>query len=491
MLNPRFSTLLFTGLQVKQGRRCRYSIGLTYLMLLLTGCIAVPERSPDAVPLPADFPANGTVKLPGRWWESFGDATLDRLIEQSLANNFTLQSVWARLDQAAAMERISRAELYPSVDAEGSASRSWAHDDRGVTGNSYAVGAMASYELDLWGRINSNSKAASLDRRATEAELTAAAISLSAEVASTWYQLVEQYGQQALVSSQLDTNSRVLELITLRFRRGKVGATDVLQQRQLVESNRGELARVQALIGELEHRLAILLGATPDSRAAAPQQQLISLPPLPETGIPIELIQRRPDLRQGFYQLQAADQRTAAAVADRFPRISLLASSDTTSSDVDDLFDHWLSNLTGNLLAPVIDGGRRRAEVDHRRAVAEQSLSDYRQQLLDALGEVEDALLREQQQRAFINSLDKQLALSKQVIGRVRDSYLYGVVDYLRVLDVLITNQNLERSRLTAQRQLIDDRIALCRALAGGWTLERPAVPGELPTTRITHVYSE
>ena len=120
--------------------------------------------------------------------------------------------------------------------------------------------------------------------------------------------------------------------------------------------------------------------------------------------------------------------------------------------------------------------------------MTEQSLSDYRQQLIDALGEVEDALLREQQQRAFIDSLDKQQVLSKQVIGRVRDSYLFGAVDYLRVLDVLLTDQNLERSRLTAQRELIDNRIALCRALAGGWTLERPVVQGNPAGTRVTHV---
>jgi len=384
------------------------------------------------------------------------------------------------------VERIARAGLYPSLEGDGSAGRSWSHNSRGSTGNDYSIGAMASYELDLWGRIDSNRQAATLDRQASEAELTAAAISLSAEVASTWYQLVEQYGQQALVSSQLDTNTRVLELITLRFRRGKVGATDVLQQRQLAESNRGELANVRSLIGVLEHRLAILLGATPESRVNAPQDELIDLPPLPATGVPAALVQRRPDLRQGFYNLQAADQRTAAAVADRFPRISLLGSTDSVTDDVDNLFNNWLTNLTGNLVAPVIDGGRRRAEVDRNRALTEQSLSDYRQQLLDALGEVEDALLREQQQRAFIDSLDKQLVLSKQVIGRVRDSYLYGAVDYLRVLDVLLTDQNLERNRLTAQRELIDNRIALCRALAGGWTLERPVVANT--GTRITHV---
>jgi len=477
-----------THFRSKRLQGFHHCLWLTFVLLLFAGCTTVPTRDPDAVPLPADFSRSGADKLPERWWESFGDAVLDRLIEQALAQNFSLQSVWARLDEAAAVERIASSELYPSLDVDGSAGRSWSHNSRGTTTNNYSVGAMASYELDLWGRIDSNSKAATLDRQATEAELTAAAISLSAEVASTWYQLVEQYGQQALVSSQLETNTRVLELITLRFRRGKVGATDVLQQRQLAESNRGELANIKALIGVLEHRLAILLGATPDSRVSKAQDELITLPPLPVAGIPAELVQRRPDLRQGFYSLQAADQRTAAAIAERFPRINLLGSSDSTASDVDDLFNNWLSNLTANLVTPVIDGGRRRAEVDRTRAVTEQSLSDYRQQLIDALGEVEDALLREQQQRAFIDSLDKQQVLSKQVIGRVRDSYLFGAVDYLRVLDVLLTDQNLERSRLTAQRELIDNRIALCRALAGGWTLERPVVQGNPAGTRVTHV---
>jgi NodT family efflux transporter outer membrane factor (OMF) lipoprotein len=456
------------------------------MLLLVTGCTTLPERDPLAVVLPAEFSGSGVDLLPERWWRSFGDPALDQLIAQALAENFTLQSVWARLDQAAAVERIARAELYPSLDADGSAGRDWSHNSRGSTTSFYSVGAMAGYEVDLWGRIDSSSQAATLDRQASEAELSAAAISLSAEVASTWYQLVEQYGQQALVASQLDTNTRVLELITLRFRRGKVGATDVLQQRQLAESNRGELANVASLIGVLEHRLAILLGVTPDSGVSAAQDELIDLPPLPVTGIPAALVQRRPDLRQGFYQLQAADQRTAAALADRFPRVNLFAGSDSVSDDVDDVFNNWLTNLTGNLVAPVIDGGRRRAEVDRNRALTEQSLSDYRQQLLDALGEVEDALLREQQQRAFIDSLDKQLVLSRQVIGRVRDSYLYGAVDYLRVLDVLITDQNLERNRLTAQRELIENRIVLCRALAGGWSMQRPVTAGA--GRRITHV---
>lgn len=463
---------------------------MLFALLLLTGCSTVPVRDPLAVQMPAGFSASGEDATPDRWWESFGDPVLNSLIERALAKNFSLQSVWARLDQAAALERIGSAGLYPSLDIDGNAGRTWSDTAAGTSGN-FALGAMAGYEVDLWGRVNSGSRAVTLDRQASEAELAAAAISLSAEVAGTWYQLVEQYGQQVLVTNQLESNSRVLELITLRFRRGKVGATDVLQQRQLVESNRGEQANVQSQIAVLEHRLAILLGESPDSRVAEQRDELISVPQMPSTGIPVELVRRRPDLRQRFYSLQAADQRTAAAVADRFPRISLLGSSDTTASDAGDLFNNWLGNLSANLVAPVIDGGRRRAEVDRTRAVAEQSLSDYRQALVDALGEVEDALVRERQQRVFIDSLDKQLVLSKQVIERVRDSYLYGAVDYLRVLDVLITDQNLERSRLAAQRNLIDNRIALHRALAGGWILERPDPEENASDRRVTHVSPE
>ncbi|MBT8117597.1 MAG: TolC family protein, partial [Gammaproteobacteria bacterium] len=328
-------------------------------LLLMTGCTTVPVRDSLAVEVPSGFSASGEDVLQDRWWVSFGDPVLNDLVERALAQNFSLQGVWARLDQAAAVERISSAALYPSLDIDGNAGRTWTDTGAG-TANSFALGAMAGYEVDLWGRIGSGSRAAALDRQVGEAELVAAAISLSAEVAGTWYQLVEQYGQQVLVSNQLESNSRVLELITLRFRRGKVGATDVLQQRQLVESNRGEQANVQSQIGVLEHRLAILLGESPDVRVAEPRHELIDVRELPATGIPAELVRRRPDLRQRFYSLQAADQRTAAAVADRFPRISLQGSSDTTASDASDLFSNWLGNLSANLVAPVIDGGRRR-----------------------------------------------------------------------------------------------------------------------------------
>lgn len=293
-------------------------------------------------------------------------------------------------------------------------------------------------------------------------------------MAGTWYQLVEQYGQLDVLNAQITTNEKGLELVTVQFRTGKVGISDMLQQKQLVESNQGEKAQVAAQVKVLEHQLAILLGSPPQKTVAPRVAQLLELPPMPETGLPAELIQRRPDIRSAYYEVQSADSDLAAAIANRFPRLSLTAEVDTSVEHTRDLFDNWLATLAANLVAPVIDGGLRKAEVDRTRAVAAEKLHTYGQTILEALGEVEDALVQEQRQRDFIASLDRQLTLAGQVIQRLRDRYLQGTVDYQRVLDALLSQQSLQRSLLTANRDLVQDRIDLCRALGCGWTLEQP-----------------
>jgi outer membrane protein TolC len=229
-----------------------------------------------------------------------------------------------------------------------------------------------------------------------------------------------------------------------------------------------------AQIKVFEHQLAILLGYSPLQSVAPRVSELVNLPLMPQTGLPAELIQRRPDIRSAFYAVQAADSELAAAIADRFPRLSLTAGVDTSAAHTRDLFDNWLATLAANLATPIIDGGLRKAEVDRTRAVASEALNTYGQTILDALGEVEDALAREQHQRDFITSLDKQLELAGQVVERVRDRYLQGTVDYQRVLDALLSQQTLQCSILAAKCDLVQDRIELCRALGTGWELEQP-----------------
>ena len=448
---------------------------IVMMVALASGCSPVIHSLKTPVAVPEQFSESGTSPLSDKWWKSFDDPVLSGLIDQALINNFDLKTAWDRLRQAQALARSAGADLFPSLDVEVENSRN-RFREYGETdeGHSYSLGLAASYELDLWGRIQSSRDAAAFEAQANAQDLRAAALTLSAQVAGTWYQLVEQYGQLELLDAQIVTNEKVLELVTLQFHTGQVGIADMLQQRQLVEANQGEKAQALAQATVLEHQLAILLGYPPRQKVAPQVAALINLPPMPQSGLPSELIQRRPDIRSAYFSVLAADSDLAAAIADRFPTLSLTAGVDTSGVHTRDLFDNWLATLAANLVSPIIDGGLRKAEVDRTRAVAAEALHTYGQTILDALGEVEDALVQEQRRRDLIASIDKQLTLAGQVIERVQDRYLQGTVEYQRVLDALLSRQTLQRSLLTAKRDLVQDRIDLCRALGTGWALERP-----------------
>lgn len=441
---------------------------------------AVPERS-SLVTLPSQFSASGEEQLPDHWWQSFDDEILNVLMTRALAENLNLKIAWERLSQAQAVARKVGADSFPTLNGEGRAARNWFRENnQSGDSNSYSFGLVAGYEVDLWGRIRSQRDAAALDATAGQEDLKAAMVTLSAQVATTWYQLVEQYGQSRILNQQIVTNSMALELISLQFRTGKVGIADVLQQRQLIEANRGELARIGSRTQVLEHQLAVLVGLTPDRSVASRVESFSDLPPLPKVGIPADLLQRRPDIRAAWVRLEAADQRFAAAVADRFPRLSLSGRLETSGAEVGDLFDNWLASLAGNLVGPIVDGGLRRMEVERNRAIVAEQFHSYGQAVLDALTEVEDALVRERQQRKYITNLEQQQQLAEQATERIRDRYIKGGEDYQRVLNALLSLQGLQRTRLTAQRELYEFRIQLCRALAGGWSLERPIDNGRI-----------
>ena len=443
-------------------------------IIALTACSIGTHSSIPTYQPQGQFSVPGEEVLPDRWWLTFADPTLDQLIESALRDNLSLQTAWDRLDQARALARRAGAGLWPEVNGEASGSRTRLRtNSQTESRNNFSLGLSASYEVDLWGRINSTQQAAELDAMASAELLQAAALTLTARVASTWFRLIEQRQQILLLQQQLATNLKTLELVTLQFRTGQVSIADLLQQRLVVENRRGELALAKAQEQERLNELAVLLGLPPDRAPQLATASLGSLPPLPATGVQSNLIERRPDVRAAWLEVQAADQRVAAAIADRFPRLSLSGQATTSSEEIEDLFDNWLSSIAANLLAPLVDGGRRRAEVDRTRAAASAALHSYGQTILEALAEVEDALVREQRQVEYLSSLDRQLELAAQATERIRDRYLNGAVDYQRVLASILSEQQLQRTRIAASVALYENRINLCRALAGGWEMSR------------------
>ncbi|PIE59916.1 MAG: hypothetical protein CSA32_01645 [Desulfobulbus propionicus] len=448
-------------------------------LLVLFFCVAViaagcsVKTTPVKVPvtLPSAFSQSGTVQFNQKWWLDFEDPTLNRLIEQALNDNFSLQSSWDRLSQARATLRKSRSSFFPSVSGEVEITeKSYKSDGSTTTSDELTIGLSAQYEIDLWGRIRSSAEAARLDMEATAADLDAAAITLAAEVATTWFTLIEQSNEIVLLDAQIEANRKALEVISTRFKTGQVPLADVLQQEQLVESKKGEQASLVAKQKQSEHALAILVGKTPGSLNIAERpEQLATLSPLPDIGIPAQTILSRPDIRSALRGVEAANKRVAAAVADRFPSLQLTGTLNTTGNYIDNLFRDYLASLAAGLVGPIIDGGKRKAEVERTRAAASEQLNNYGQVVLAAIGELEDALIAEQQQYIYLESLQRQLDLSTRTVDQVRLRYLKGVENYERVLTAINSMQSLEQTMLKARRALLLNRIQLCKAMGSGW----------------------
>jgi NodT family efflux transporter outer membrane factor (OMF) lipoprotein len=436
------------------------------LVGLVLGCGAPAREVRPPVAFPDAFSASGDAALPARWWRLFGEPVLDALVEAALAGNLDLAVARDRILQAEAVARRVGADRVPHVDASGSLG---ARASSGTSGVDFGIGVAASWELDLWGRVEALREAARYDVEAVRDSREAAAMSLAAEVASAWLQLAEVRGQIELLAAQGEVNAQVLELVRLRFRAGRAGGESVLRQRQRVEASAAERARLESSAGVLEHRLAILLGRMPGTVSVEAGPELPDPPPLPATGIPAERVCRRPDVRAAYHAVLAADRRTAAALADRFPRISLAAGASVSEPSGGMSVGNWLVSLGANLLAPIFDGGRIEAEIDRTRAAADEALHVYARVLLRAVGEVEDALWRIARGTEILESLDRQIEVSQAAMERSRRAYLLGEADYLAVLDALETVQALERTRLSARREQLTYYIELCRALAGGW----------------------
>jgi NodT family efflux transporter outer membrane factor (OMF) lipoprotein len=446
------------------------------ILLAVVGCgPAGPRLVRPAFELPTAFSAAGVEPLPEEWWLSLDDPALNTVIEEALSGNFTIRSAWDRLTQAEQIAIQAGAALYPSATYGAGGERI-----RRETGNittyttDYFANAAAGYELDLWGRVKSARHAAVLDAEAAQENVSAAAMTVSATVARTWYQLAEAKQQEQIILRQIETNRKILEVIKVQFRQSQVGAADVFSQEQLVESSRSQLIQVRENISVLQHLLSVLTGKVPGTWWSEQSLELISLGQMPVIDVPAVVIQRRPDVVSAYRTVQAADMRLASAIADQYPAISLSAAAETSAARAEDLFDDWLGNLAANLTGPLFDAGLRKAEVRRNRAVVSERLNNYSQAVLDALQETEDAISQEQYQRQYVESLQKQLVLARDVYERTYQNYLKGQLDYIRVLTALVSMQNLEQNELIARRVLIERRIDLCRSIAGGWPLERP-----------------
>ncbi|NNC25958.1 efflux transporter outer membrane subunit [Salinisphaera sp. USBA-960] len=471
-------------------------------VILIAGCVTIAssvsgcasrslsELSDPQFTMPARFEFSGDAPRAQHWWRAFDDAGLNKLIERALSDNFSLRAGYARVKRARAMVKAANANLFPT--ASGSVDQSATHRpdrstqntssftydgsqsgstasltrDRDNWQTSRSAGVNINYNLDIWGKYRDRKKAATYDLRGQREALKAAAMTTAGDIASDWYKFQELSTRIRLLKRQLKVNKNILELTRFSFKNGQSSAADVLRQRQTVARSKGQIAKTRAQKQSMHNALAVLVGRPPE-KFSLPPGQLVDLPPLPETGVPGTLVMRRPDVRRAFFQVAADNRRVAAALADRYPDVSLSASFNAAANP-GSILSHWVTQLTGSISQTLFDAGAKAAQVEKNRATVDAAVADYQSKMLKALKQVETALSNEKKQKMFLQQLNRQLSLSKKTVANLRLRYLRGATDYFKVLDTVINRQDLQTNQITARFNLLQYRINLYRALAGG-----------------------
>jgi NodT family efflux transporter outer membrane factor (OMF) lipoprotein len=418
----------------------------------------------------------------GRWWEMFGDEELNSLMEEVFHHNLDITGAYERIKQLEAVLQIAHSSrgLIITLDGSGSRSRqssffrgSSSESFGAVTFNSYSLSGAASYELDLWGKLRANTEAARLEMLASEQDLKSLFISISAQLADLYFLAVEQKAQLELsdrtIASFLDT----LERVERRYRGGLVPALDVYQSRQNLETARAQRPVFESSLTVAQNAISVLKGSFSDKKTGISRKELSDAPHF-QAGIPSQLLSRRPDIEAALLRLKASDERIGAAIADRFPSFNLTGSYGGLSDQLKDVLDSpnifW--NLLIQIAQPLLDSGRRKAEVKRTEAVFRENLAAYHKTVLNAFREVEDALARINASEERIKRLDKAVSASESALRLSLDRYMQGLSDYLPVLTEQLRYVNAQSGLLSAKRGLISDRIRLVRALGGDWTDE-------------------
>ncbi len=423
----------------------------------LRGPVPTLEQAPA-------FSVSGSETTPNRWWTAFGDSGLDLHVDDALQNNYSLEAATRRVQAARALTRREASDFWPDIDGVlGFRSNMGPGENR----ETYNLGLDTNYQVDLWGEIESRVEAQRLRADATCWDYRAVSLALSAEITSVWFSLIEAHAQAELLEVQIETNETGLNLQEQRFGLGLIRSADVLRQRQLLESTREQAVVNESRIEILEHQLAVLLGEMPQLAKFETGTKFPVLPPLPTAGLPSELLLRRPDIQRAYHVLLAADNDLASAISAQYPRLNLGGALQNIAENPEELLKDWFVSLGGQLIAPLFDGGQRRAEVDRRNALKYQLFSEYAQSVLLAYQEVEDALAQEKFQLQRIEHLERQVKLAGQASNQLREQYLIGDVAYLDVLNAITGQQSLQRRLLGAQLDLRLIRVQLYLALAG------------------------
>ncbi len=414
----------------------------------------------------------------GSWWEVFQDSDLNELEVQAIESNQNLKGALARVNQARATARVARADLLPAVNLNPAFARQRYSPNQvpsfgSITANAFSVPLDLSYEVDLWGRVRRGFESARADAQASLADYYNVLLTLQAEVAQNYFALRSLDAEIKTVAATVGLRKEQVQLVRSRFEGGIGNDLDVARAETELATTEADAAALAERRSQLENALAILVGRNPAAfrLRASSARNWNPVPPSIPAGVPADLLERRPDVAEAERQLASANARIGVAKAAFFPAVSLTASGGYLSGDIQTLFN-WESRVWSigpSLSLPIFAGGRNRANLKRAQATFDENVARYRQQVLVAFGDVEDAL-------AAIRYMAEQSAAQERAVTHARraadlaaERYRSGIVSYLEVVDANREALQAQRSSAQLAGQRLNSSVQLIKALGGGW----------------------
>jgi NodT family efflux transporter outer membrane factor (OMF) lipoprotein len=460
--------------------------------LLLSGCLVGPDYErpePATPPTPAFKETSDSYFRPaspadsidrGKWWSMYGDPALDLIAAQVDVSNQNLRAAEAAYRQSVALIRLNQSPLYPTVGYTGSiiqsssgGSRSGGTISTSTIGNSvgqYAVGGSLSWEIDVWGGIRRTIESASASAQASAGQLMAARLSAQSSLIINYFSLRISDARARTLQDTLVAYGRSLEIVRNQFNAGTVSRVDLAQAQTQYDQTRAQLIAEGVNRALFEHAIAALIGRTPAEFSVPPAPPPKQVPTV-DAGIPSALLERRPDIAAAERQMAAANAQIGVAVAAYYPDITLNASINFVSTMLANLLSiaNAVWSLGPALAGTAIDGGARAAQVESARAAYDNTVATYRQTVITAFQQVEDALV---QQRILLQQEEAQataVAAARQAEQLALNQYRAGTVPYTTVIQTQTAALSAELALLNVRLNRLTASANLVTALGGGW----------------------
>lgn len=473
----------------------RKTLLATALSMALAGCAVGPTYQRPEVPVPAQWEINiqqANDLANTTWWNQFRDPVLDNLIQIALQENKDVKIAAARVEEFMGRYGVTRSAQFPQVGVNADAARTRNSENGGLALgtnpiNAFQVDLGVSFELDLWGKLRSATEAARAQLLATEEAKRTVILSLVSQLANSYVQLLDLDKQLAVTRDTLETRSESVRINGLRFKAGLISELDYQQAVAEYQNAAVQVPLLERQIGQQQNAISLLLGRNPGKISRGVTLDRLALPQVPG-GLPSDILERRPDIRQAEQQLIAANAQIGVAKAAFFPSISLTGLFGVASTDLSDLFKGpsrtW--QFAGALAQPIFTGGALTGQLQAAEAVQQQALLNYQQVIQRAFAEVDDSLIAVSKLREQLKDNALQVKALQRTLDLATLRYRNGYSDYLTVVDA-------ERNLYSAQLQYVQDQgslfaalVNVYKALGGGWieqAEQMSSAPAKLATS--------